>query len=53
MGGEEHGLESDLWVDPPSDGEVIYEGRVMTHDSPGTKLEAGIYHIPQEQFLFQ
>ena len=36
----------------PSAGEVVYEGRVMTHDSPGAKLDAGIYHIPQENFLF-
>ena len=36
----------------PSAGEVVYEGRVMTHASPGAKLDAGIYHIPQENFLF-
>jgi len=36
----------------PYRGHVMYEGQDMTFDSPRTKLEKGIYHIPQEHFLF-
>ena len=50
--GKSTALKATFGLIRPSDGQVVYEGRVMTHDSPGAKLEAGIYHIPQEQFLF-
>jgi branched-chain amino acid transport system ATP-binding protein len=36
----------------PQEGEVIYERMNMTYAPPGAKLDAGIYHIPQDHFLF-
>jgi len=50
--GKSTALKATFGLIRPSDGEVLYEGRVITHDSPGSRLEAGIYHIPQEHFLF-
>ena len=36
----------------PNAGEVIYEGTDITREPPGVKLAAGIYHVPQDHFLF-
>jgi branched-chain amino acid transport system ATP-binding protein len=36
----------------PWAGNVLYLGRDMTNTSPGKKLDAGIYHVPQEYFIF-
>ena len=35
-----------------SRGQVVYQGRDITHQPPAVKLDAGIYHIPQEDFIF-
>ncbi len=36
----------------PFRGQVVYEGRDITFQPPAVKLDAGIYHIPQEDFIF-
>jgi branched-chain amino acid transport system ATP-binding protein len=37
---------------PPLRGQVTYLGRDVTFAPPGIKLDGGIYHIPQDQFIF-
>ncbi len=36
----------------PSRGQVVYMNREITFEPPAAKLDAGIYHIPQEDFIF-
>jgi branched-chain amino acid transport system ATP-binding protein len=36
----------------PRRGRVIYMDRDLTFASPASKLDAGIYHLPQENFIF-
>ncbi len=36
----------------PRQGRVIYMDRDLTFASPACKLDAGIYHLPQENFIF-
>ena len=50
--GKSTALKATFGLIPPGEGEVIYEGMNMTHYPPASKLDAGIYHIPQEHFLF-
>ena len=37
---------------PPLKGQIIYMGRDVTFAPPEIKLDGGIYHIPQDQFIF-
>jgi branched-chain amino acid transport system ATP-binding protein len=37
---------------PPSKGRITYMGRDVTFAPPEIKLDGGIYHIPQDQFIF-
>jgi branched-chain amino acid transport system ATP-binding protein len=50
--GKSTALKATFGLITPGEGEVIYEGMNMTDYPPGAKLDAGIYHIPQEHFLF-
>ena len=45
-------LKSIFGLLPPYRGRVIYMGRDMTAAGPSTKMDIGIYHLPQENFLF-
>jgi len=37
---------------PPLKGQITYMGRDVTFAPPEIKLDGGIYHIPQDQFIF-
>ena len=37
---------------PPLKGQITYLGRDVTFAPPEIKLDGGIYHIPQDQFIF-
>jgi branched-chain amino acid transport system ATP-binding protein len=37
---------------PPLKGQITYMGRDVTFTPPEIKLDGGIYHIPQDQFIF-
>jgi branched-chain amino acid transport system ATP-binding protein len=37
---------------PPLKGRITYMGRDVTFAPPEIKLDGGIYHIPQDQFIF-
>lgn len=37
---------------PPLKGQITYMGRDVTFAPPAIKLDGGIYHIPQDQFIF-
>lgn len=50
--GKSTALKATFGLLMPNEGEVVYEGINMTYAPPGAKLDAGIYHIPQEHFLF-
>ncbi len=50
--GKSTALQSIFGLLPPYGGRVSYMGRDITFDTPAAKLEAGIYHIPQENFIF-
>lgn len=45
-------LKSVFGLLTPYRGQVIYMNRDVTFESPAIKLDGGIYHIPQENFLF-
>ncbi len=45
-------LKSVFGLLTPTGGEVIYRNQDVTLAPPAMKLEGGIYHIPQEHFLF-
>ena len=46
-------LQTTFGLLKPFGGQVIYKGKDISLEPPKTKLEAGIYHIPQEKFLFE
>ena len=50
--GKSTALMSIFGLIAPYQGSVFYESKEMTHVGPAVKLEAGIYHLPQEYFLF-
>ena len=45
-------LKSIFGLLPPLRGQVAYEGEDITFQPPAVRLDAGIYHIPQEDFIF-
>jgi branched-chain amino acid transport system ATP-binding protein len=45
-------LKSIFGLLPPFRGQVVYEGQDFTLQPPAARLDAGIYHIPQEDFIF-
>jgi len=45
-------LQSIFGLITPHQGRVIYMDRDLTFASPASKLDAGIYHLPQENFIF-
>jgi branched-chain amino acid transport system ATP-binding protein len=45
-------LQSIFGLITPHRGQVIYMDRDLTFASPASKLDAGIYHLPQENFIF-
>jgi branched-chain amino acid transport system ATP-binding protein len=45
-------LKSIFGLVPPFRGQVVYEGQDITLQPPAVRLDAGIYHIPQEDFIF-
>jgi len=50
--GKSTALRSIFGLLTPSRGQVVYEGRDITLEPPAARLDAGIYHIPQEDFIF-
>lgn len=46
-------LQATFGLLKPFGGQVIYKGKDISLEPPKTKLESGIYHIPQEKFLFE
>ena len=45
-------LQSIFGLITPHQGQIIYMDRDLTFASPASKLDAGIYHLPQENFIF-
>ena len=45
-------LRSIFGLLPPQGGQVIYMNHDITFASPAARLDLGIYHIPQENFIF-
>ncbi len=37
----------------PTGGGIVYDGEEVTFASPGEKLDRGIFHMPQENYLFR
>ena len=50
--GKSTALQSIFGLLTPYDGQVLYMDRDLTFASPASKLDAGIYHVPQENFMF-
>ncbi len=50
--GKSTALQSIFGLLTPHRGQVIYMNRDLTFASPASKLDAGIYHLPQENFIF-
>ncbi len=50
--GKSTALQSIFGLLTPYQGQVLYMGRDVTFETPAAKLKAGIYHIPQENFIF-
>jgi branched-chain amino acid transport system ATP-binding protein len=50
--GKSTALQSIFGLLTPYGGQVLYMNRDVTFASPATKLDAGIYHLPQENFMF-
>ncbi len=50
--GKSTALQSIFGLLTPHQGRVIYMDRDLTFASPASKLDAGIYHLPQENFIF-
>jgi len=45
-------LQATFGLITPSSGQVIYDGLDITYAPPKLKLEKGIYHIPQDRYIF-
>lgn len=50
--GKSTALQSIFGLLTPYGGQVLYMNRDLTYASPASKLDAGIYHLPQENFMF-
>ncbi len=50
--GKSTALQSIFGLLTPYGGQVLYMNRDLTFASPASKLDAGIYHLPQENFMF-
>ncbi len=50
--GKSTALQSIFGLLTPYGGQVLYMDRDLTFASPAYKLDAGIYHLPQENFMF-
>jgi branched-chain amino acid transport system ATP-binding protein len=50
--GKSTALRSIFGLLTPYHGHVVYRNQDVTFESPAAKLAAGIYHLPQENFLF-
>jgi len=50
--GKSTALQSIFGLLTPYGGQVLYMDRDVTFASPASKLDAGIYHLPQENFMF-
>ncbi len=50
--GKSTALQSIFGLLNPYRGQVLYMDRDLTFASPASKLDAGIYHLPQENFIF-
>jgi branched-chain amino acid transport system ATP-binding protein len=50
--GKSTALRSIFGLLPPHRGQVVFMDQDVTFASPAAKLDAGIYHLPQENFLF-
>ncbi len=50
--GKSTALQSIFGLLTPYRGQVLYMDRDLTFASPASKLDAGIYHLPQENFIF-
>ncbi len=50
--GKSTALQSIFGLLTPYGGQVLYMDRDLTFASPASKLDAGIYHLPQENFIF-
>jgi branched-chain amino acid transport system ATP-binding protein len=50
--GKSTALQSIFGLLTPYAGQVLYMDRDLTFTSPASKLDAGIYHLPQENFMF-
>ena len=50
--GKSTALRSIFGLLTPYHGQVVYRNQDITFESPAAKLNAGIYHLPQENFMF-
>ena len=50
--GKSTALQSIFGLLTPYGGQILYLNRDLTFASPASKLDAGIYHLPQENFMF-
>lgn len=50
--GKSTALRSIFGLLTPHRGQVVFRDQDVTLESPAAKLDAGIYHLPQENFLF-
>ncbi len=50
--GKSTALRSIFGLLTPYHGHVVYRNQDVTFESPAARLDAGIYHLPQENFLF-
>jgi len=50
--GKSTALKAIFGLIAPSGGEVYFDGEKVTHEKPIKKLAKGIFHIPQEKYIF-
>jgi branched-chain amino acid transport system ATP-binding protein len=50
--GKSTALKAIFGLITPFDGQVYFEGKNVTNEKPIKKLAKGIFHIPQEKFIF-